>query len=191
MVTCYDADFAKKLRLLRFHGIERDAWKRYGKGGTPQYDIREPGGKHNLTDLQAAIGIVQMGKVGRMNARRAFLAARYREGLRGVPGIDLPESPSYPHGHSWHLFIVKLTSMDRDAFLGKLAERNIGAGLHFPPCHLLDYVRRRFGTREGDLPGCERAGARILSLPLFPGMADGDVDYVCAAIREILSETRA
>ncbi len=191
MVTCHDGEFAGKLRRLRFHGIERDAWKRYGKGGTPHYDIREPGYKYNLTDLQASIGVVQVGKVKRMNERRAALAARYLEGLRGIQGIDLPESPSYPHGHSWHLFIVKVWSMDRDAFLGRLADRNIGVGLHFPPCHLLAYVRQRFGTTEGDLPGCERAGARILSLPLFPGMADGDVDYVCAATREILSELRA
>lgn len=190
MVTCFDGELAKRLRLLRFHGIERDAWKRYGKGGTPHYDIREPGYKYNLTDLQAALGVVQMGKVARMNARRAALSARYREGLAGVAGIDLPASPPYPHEHSWHLFIVKVTSMDRDAFIGRLAERNIGVGLHFPPCHLLSYVRQRFGTKEGDLPGCERAGARLLSLPLFPGMADGDVDYVCAAIREILSEGR-
>ena len=191
MVTCHDAEFAKKLRLLRFHGIERDAWKRYGKGGTPQYDIREPGYKYNLTDLQAAIGVVQMGKVVRMNGRRSALAARYNEGLRGIQGIELPSSPPYPHEHSWHLFIVKVTAMDRDAFIGGLADRNVGVGLHFPPCHLLAYVRQRFGTKEGDLPGCERAGARILSLPLFPGMADGDVDYVCAAIREILSERAA
>jgi UDP-4-amino-4-deoxy-L-arabinose-oxoglutarate aminotransferase len=190
MVTCFDGELAKRLRLLRFHGIERDAWKRYGKGGTPHYDIREPGYKYNLTDLQAALGVVQMGKVARMNARRAALSARYREGLAGVAGIDLPVSPPYPHEHSWHLFIVKVTSMDRDAFIGRLADRNIGVGLHFPPCHLLSYVRQRFGTKEGDLPGCERAGARLLSLPLFPGMADGDVDYVCAAIREILSEGR-
>lgn len=191
MVTCQDGAFAGTLRRLRFHGIERDAWKRYGKGGTPHYDIREPGYKYNLTDLQAAIGVVQMGKMRRMNERRAALAARYDEGLRGVRGIETPSSPSYPHEHSWHLYIVKVTSMDRDAFLGRLAEFNVGAGLHFPPCHLLAYVRHRYGTKEGDLPGCERAGARILSLPLFPGMADGDVDYVCAAIREILSESRA
>ena len=99
----------------------------------------------------------------------------------------MPESPAYPHAHSWHLFIVKVTSMDRDAFLRRLADYNIGTGLHFPPGHLLSYVRERFGTKEGDRPGCELAGARILSLPLFPGMADADVDYVCAAIREILS----
>lgn len=191
MVTCYDEGLAGALRLLRFHGIERDAWKRYGKGGTPHYDIREPGYKYNLTDIQAAIGVVQLGKVESLNARRAALAARYLSGLRGVAGIDLPVSPPYPHAHSWHLFIVKAASLDRDAFIGKLAEYNIGVGLHFPPCHLLSFVRERYGTKEGDLPGCERAGSRILSLPLFPGMADADVDYVCAAVREILAEARA
>lgn len=191
MVTCFDGELAKKLRLLRFHGIERDAWKRYGKGGTPHYDIREPGYKYNLTDLQAAIGVVQMGKVEAMNERRTALASRYVEGLRGVAGIDLPASPPWPHAHSWHLFVVKVTTMDRDALIGKLAEYNVGTGLHFPPCHLLSYVRERFGAKEGDLPGCERAGARILSLPLFPGMADGDVDYVCEAIRAILAEAGA
>jgi len=187
MVTCVDEGMARRLRLLRFHGIERDAWRRYGKGGTPHYDIQEPGHKYNLTDIQAAIGVVQMRKVAGLNERRAHLAARYLEGLADVPGVDLPASPPYPHVHSWHLFIVKVTSMDRDAFIGRLAEYNIGAGLHFPPCHLLRFVRERYGTKEGDLPSCERAGSRIVSLPLFPGMQEADVEYVCAAVREIVA----
>jgi UDP-4-amino-4-deoxy-L-arabinose-oxoglutarate aminotransferase len=187
MVTCGDEGMARRLRLLRFHGIERDAWRRYGKGGTPHYDIQDPGYKYNLTDIQAAIGVVQMRKVAELNDRRAHLASRYLERLADVPGVDLPGSPPYPHVHSWHLFIVKVTSMDRDAFIGRLAEYNVGAGLHFPPCHLLRFVRERYGTKEGDLPSCERAGSRIVSLPLFPGMSEADVEYVCAAVREIVA----
>jgi UDP-4-amino-4-deoxy-L-arabinose-oxoglutarate aminotransferase len=187
MITCYDEGLAERLRRLRFHGIERDAWKRYGKGGTPHYDIREPGYKYNLTDLHATVGVVQMGKVRALNARRAELSRRYRERLRGVAGIELPQEVPYPHVHSWHLFIVKATGIERDLLIAALAERNIGAGLHFPACHLLSYVRERFGTGEGDLPQTERAAKRILSLPLFPGMSDADVDYVCEALREILS----
>src|SRR5450756_3188071 len=87
-----------------------------------------------------------------MNARRVELAHRYLAGLSGVPGIDLPEVVPYAHVHSWHLFIVKITGVDRDAVIGALAERNVGVGLHFPPCHLLSYVRERFGARDGDLP---------------------------------------
>lgn len=190
MITCRDEALAARLRLLRFHGIERDAWRRYGKGGTPHYDIREPGYKYNLTDIQAALGTVQLRRLEALNARRAYLAARYLEGLRGVSGIDLPALPPYPHTHAWHLFVVKVAAMPRDDFIERMAERNIGTGLHFPPCHLLSYVRERFGTREGDLPRCERAGRRIVSLPLFPGMAEQDVDSVCRAVREILAQVR-
>jgi dTDP-4-amino-4,6-dideoxygalactose transaminase len=188
MVTLHDGELARRLRLLRFHGIEKDAWRRYGKGGTPHYDIREPGYKYNLTDMAAALGVVQMGRVDEMNARRGDLARRYRAGLEGVAGIDLPQAPPYGHEDSHHLFVVKVTGVDRDAFIGRLAERNVGVGLHFPPCHLLSYVKERFGTSEGTLPGTEAAGARLLSLPLFPGMADSDADYVCEAVREILAE---
>ncbi len=188
MITCHDDDLAARLRLLRFHGIERDAWRRYGKGGTPHYDIREPGYKYNLTDLHATLGVVQMGKARELNARRAELARRYLSGLQGVAGIELPQKPSYPHVHSWHLFIVKATGIGRDALIAALAQRNVGVGLHFPPCHLLAYVRERFGAKEGDLPQTELAGGRILSLPLFPGMSADDVEYVCEAVREILSE---
>ncbi len=188
MVTCHDDALAARLRLLRFHGIERDAWKRYGKGGTPHYDIREPGYKYNLTDIQAAIGVVQMRRVADLNLRRAELAGRYLGCLHGVQGIDLPQEVPYPHAHSWHLFIVKVTGMDRDLFIGELAARNVGVGLHFPPCHLLSYVMGRYGTGYGNLPETERAGGRIVSLPLFPGMADEDVEYVCEAVREILAE---
>jgi dTDP-4-amino-4,6-dideoxygalactose transaminase len=131
-----------------------------------------------------------MHRLAGLNARRAELAHRYLAGLSGLPGIDLPEVVPYEHAHSWHLFIVKITGMDRDAVIGALAERNVGVGLHFPPCHLLSYVRERFGTREGDLPDTERAGKGIVSLPLFPGMSDADVDYVCEALREILSGGR-
>jgi len=186
MITCRDGELAARLRRLRFHGIERDAWQRYGRGGTPHYDVREPGYKYNLTDIQAALGTVQARRLAEFNGRRAALARRYLEGLRGVEGIDLPGVPPYPHVHAWHLFVVKVTGMSRDAFMERLAERGIGTGLHFPPCHLLSYVRERFGTGEGDLPACERAGARIVSLPLFPAMTDEDVDTVCAAVREVL-----
>src|SRR4030067_658015 len=105
-------------------------------------------------------------------ARRAELARRYAAGLSGVPGIDPPETVPYPHAHSWHLFIVKVTGVERDAFIASLAERNVGVGLHFPPCHLLAYVRERFGAREGDLPNTEPAGRRVGSPPPFPWRTD-------------------
>ena len=186
MVTLHDAALADRLRLLRFHGIDRDAWKRYGKGGMPGYDVAEPGFKYNMTDIQSALGSVQLGRVGGMNARRKILAERYLAGLKGVSGLDLPGSPAYPHDHSWHLFIVKVHGISREKFFERMSGLNVGCGIHFPPCHLLALARQKLGTREGTLPETEKAGDRVVSLPLFPGMTDADADYVVSAVREAL-----
>jgi UDP-4-amino-4-deoxy-L-arabinose-oxoglutarate aminotransferase len=184
MITHADESLTKRLRTLRFHGIERDAWKRYGRGGNPEYDILEPGYKYNLPDMQAALGIAQLDRLAELNARRKQLAGLYRDVLAGVAGLDLPDDPPYPHDHAHHLFVVKVTGMARERFMERLSEYNIGYGLHFPACHGLTYVRNRYGSES--LPETERAAARIISLHLFPDMADDDVLYVGRAIREIL-----
>lgn len=189
MITHSDVQRDEKLRKLRFHGIARDAWKRYGKGGNPEYDVEEPGYKYNLTDLQAALGIAQLGRLQEFNRRRAKLATLYREGLGGgLDGLELPAVPPYAHTHSHHLFVVKILAMPRPRFMERLSEYNIGYGLHFPACHRLQYVENRFGSTS--LPQTERASESILSLPLFPDMTDGDVGYVCEAVREILAKTK-
>jgi dTDP-4-amino-4,6-dideoxygalactose transaminase len=186
MITLYDAELEKQLRLLRFHGIERDAWKRYGKGANPDYDIQQPGFKYNLPDILAAIGMAQMSKWRVLNKRRVELAGQYMTGLKDVAGIDRPGSPAYDHVHSWHLFVVKVKAMSRGRFMEQLSDYNIGYGLHFPVTHRLRYVRERCGDLAATLPETERAADRILSLPLYPGMADDDVVYVCDVIKEIL-----
>ena len=186
MITHSDENLEKQLRLLRFHGIERDAWKRYGKGGNPEYDIHQPGFKYNLTDMQAALGLAQLSRLDEMNHRRTEIAKRYMDGLEGVEGIELPGVPEYEHVHAWHLFIVKILSMERGVFMEKLSQYNIGYGLHFPACHLLSYIQKQFGTRRGMLPETEGVAESIISLPLFPDMLDEDVFYVCEAIKEIV-----
>jgi UDP-4-amino-4-deoxy-L-arabinose-oxoglutarate aminotransferase len=186
MITHSDEKLEKQLRLLRFHGIERDAWKRYGKGGNPEYDIHQPGFKYNLPDMQAALGLAQLSRLNEINCRRAEIAALYRGGLKDSAGLELPGIPEYPHVHAWHLFIIKVLSMDRGLFMEKLSEYTIGYGLHFPACHLLNYIKNQFGNGEGMLPETERAAGKIISLPLFPDMVDDDVFYVCEAIKEIL-----
>jgi len=186
MITLSDADLEKKLRLLRFHGIERDAWKRYGKGGNPAYDIMEPGYKYNMPDLLAALGIAQFERWQELNERRQTLARLYLTGLQGTDGLDLPQVPRYDHIHAWHLFIIKLKDYFRDAFMQKLADYNIGYGLHFPPAHTLSYVNSKYNGSNMRLQETNRAADKILSLPLFPDMTEDDVQYVCTAIKEIL-----
>jgi dTDP-4-amino-4,6-dideoxygalactose transaminase len=186
MITLNDAELERKLRLLRFHGIERDAWKRYGKGGNPSYDIMEPGYKYNLPDLLASLGLAQLERWQELNARRQTLAGLYLDGLHEVEGLDLPQAPPYDHLHAWHLFIIKIKDIPRDEFMRKLADCNIGYGLHFPPAHELTCVKKRYGAGAFSLPETSRVADKIISLPLFPDMTEDDVQYVCDAIREIL-----
>lgn len=187
MITHNDDYLESRLRLLRFHGIERDAWKRYGKGGNPDYDIKTPGFKYNLTDIQAALGLAQLSRLEELNSRRRHLAALYRNGLEGVEGLELPGVPDYTHTHAWHLFIIKVTSMDRERFMQKLSEYQIGYGIHFPAGHRLSYIQKRYKIKKGELKETERANTRLVSLPLFPDMKEEDVSYVCEAVREILT----
>jgi dTDP-4-amino-4,6-dideoxygalactose transaminase len=186
MITHSDDHLESRLKLLRFHGIERDAWKRYGKGGNPEYDIKTPGFKYNLTDIQAALGLAQLSRLEELNSRRSLLADLYRKGLEEVRSLDLPGIPDYPHTHAWHLFIVKVISMERERFMQELSRYNIGYGIHFPAGHCLSYIQKRYKIKKGELKETERANDRLVSLPLFPDMQEGDVSYVCEAVREIL-----
>ena len=186
MITHNDHHVQSRLRLLRFHGIERDAWKRYGKGGNPEYDIRIPGFKYNLTDIQASLGLAQLSRLEELNSRRRQLADLYREGLKGMDGLELPGVPAYTHIHSWHLFVIKVTSMDRERFMERLSEYQIGYGIHFPAGHRLSYIRERYKIKNGELKETERASTQLVSLPLFPDMREEDVSYVCEAVREIV-----
>jgi UDP-4-amino-4-deoxy-L-arabinose-oxoglutarate aminotransferase len=186
MVTLNDAALEKKLRLLRFHGIERDAWKRYGKGGNPSYDIAAPGYKYNMPDVLAALGLAQMERWQEFNQKRTDLARLYLEDLKDISGIDLPQIPEYNHVHAWHLFVIKVSAVNRDEFMNRLSDYNIGYGLHFPPTHSLSYVRERYAPDIKMLTETEKAAERIISLPLFPDMREKDVEYVCKAVKEII-----
>ncbi len=184
-----DDELAEQARVLRFHGISKDAWKRYDARGVPQYDVMALGFKYNMLDLQAAIGIHQLPKLSQLNDRRRRLAAKYREALADVPGVLVPPEAPAADLHSWHLFVIKMLpevlGIGRDDFMARLKERNIGSGLHFRAIHLHPYFAERLQYPVGSLPNAEWASERIVSLPLFPLMSEGDVDDVVSAICEI------
>jgi hypothetical protein len=146
----------------------------------------EPGFKYEV-DIQAALGLCQMRKLERFNHRRAELAARYDALLRDVPEIQPLGRVPYPVVHAWHLYVVRLdidaVSLDRNAFMQALGERRIGTGLHFVPLHPTRWYGERYGHARGDLPCTEYNGDRILSLPLFPGLEDRDVDDIVRPAR--------
>lgn len=194
MVTTDDPALVERLRLWRWHGVNRDAWTRYGKVESPRYEAVLPGLKYNMTDIQAALGIHQLARVDGFIERRAQLAARYLDALADSDALHLPGRAEGTTRHAWHLFVVALNlealRCDRDGFMRRLSDRGIGTGLHFTAVHLHRYYRERYGHVEGDLPETEWASERVVSLPLFPDMKESDVDRVCEALRAVAREER-
>jgi dTDP-4-amino-4,6-dideoxygalactose transaminase len=190
MVTTDDAAFADRLRLLRFHGVTRDAWGRYGGRATPDYEIVALGFKYNMTDLQAAIGLAQLSQLEEFVAARTRVAEWYRTQLVGLPAIEMLAPVPYPARHAWHLLVIRLRleelRVGRDAILGALLEANVGVGLHFKALHLHRLYRERLGLTPADLPEATRASERILSLPLFPSMTRDDVTDVATALSDVV-----
>ncbi|MFQ6078476.1 MAG: DegT/DnrJ/EryC1/StrS family aminotransferase, partial [Thermodesulfobacteriota bacterium] len=190
MFVTDDGDLASRVRLLKFHGLSAEAWQRYHRGGAGHYDVMMPGYKYNMTDLQASLGIHQLAKLDTFNRRRAELASLYDRLLAPVEAVELPGRPSCGHRHGWHLYVIRLSTdrlrIDRDAFMRELKARNIGTGLHFKAVHLHDYYARTLGYARGSLPIAEDASDRIMSLPLFPDMAEEDVRDVVSAIEDIV-----
>ncbi len=188
MLTTDDAELAAKVKLWKFHGVQRDAWKAYSatEKAPATYDVVLPGFKYNLTDIQSAIGIHQLRKLPRFNARRAEIAARYQRELAGIAGLGLPGAAPYEHVHPWHLFTV--LAPQRAPFMDRLKSLGIGTGLHFEAVHLHAFYRQRFGTRPGTHPVAEEVCSRIVSLPLFPSMTEEDVDDVVAGVGEAVKD---
>lgn len=186
-ISTRDDDLAHKLSLLRFHGMDREAWNRFGKSGSQHYEIIHPGHKANMMDIQAALGIHQLASLNAFIERRHTLVHRYQEGLKDCPNLILPSAPAYPHRHTWHLFAPLIQNHDRDDIMVRLKERNIGTGLHYRAAHLYPYYRETYGYKEGDFPQAERIGNQILSLPLFPALREDQQDQVIAILHEILA----
>ncbi len=188
MVTTDDAELAERLRLLRFHGITRDAWKRYGERASPDYDIVALGYKYNMTDLQAALGIAQLSRLEEFLAARTRVADWYTDRLRDVTGVAMLGRVSYPARHSWHLLVVRLRldaiRVAREEVMRALLDANIGVGLHFKALHLHP-LYREYATTDA-VPHATAASHAILSLPLFPAMAEDDVRDVVETLADVL-----
>jgi dTDP-4-amino-4,6-dideoxygalactose transaminase len=188
-----NADLVEEARLWCLHGMSRDAWGRYGRGGSWAYDVVRPGFKYNLGDVQAAIGLVQLDRLPSFHARRRELVARYREGLADLDAVELPvERPGVMH--AWHLFVIRLRldalAIDRAGFIDELDRRNIGSSVHFIPLHLHPYYRDTYGWKPDDLPVASAEFERIVSLPLHTRMSDADCDDVVDAVRDIVDTHR-
>lgn len=193
MLTTNNDEIAEKARLLSCHGMSKNAWMRYGKGGSWYYEILVPGYKYNMFDIQASLGLRQLDKLERMQIIREEYARIYNEAFKDIPEITTPtEIPG--NRHSWHLYVIQikdeLLKINRDEFINELTMRNIGTSVHFIPIHLQPYYRETYGYKKGDFPVAERMFERIISLPLYPRMKKQDVEDVIDAVREIVEGNR-
>ncbi|CAI1663068.1 UDP-4-amino-4-deoxy-L-arabinose aminotransferase [Serratia proteamaculans] len=191
LIATDDDELADRLRCLKFHGLAVDAFDRQQLGRKPQAEVVEPGYKYNLSDIHAAIAVVQLGRLPQLNARRKVLAERYLRALEGSPFLPLG-LPDYPHDHAWHLFMIRVDAercgIDRDQLMERLKEVGIGTGLHFRAAHTQKYYRERYPQLS--LPNTEWNSARLCTLPLFPDMTDADVDRVVKALSSVVESLR-
>ena len=193
MVTTADEALADRLRARRLHGMTRDAWRRYSKEGSWRYDVGYPGFKYNMTDLNAAMGLVQLKRLATLQAARQRIVEQYRAALADVDAVELPTCrPDVQH--AWHLFVVRVRPhclrIDRDQVIQELTEAGIGTSVHFIPLHEHSYYREALGVSAAELPEATAQWQRIISLPLYPGMKAGDVDRVADALRAIARRHR-
>ncbi len=186
-------DFLQRARLVSLHGMSHDAWKRYDKGGSWFYEVVYPGFKYNMTDIQAALGLWQLKKLPGFHARRADIAARYNAAFGADAALEIPTVRPEVEP-AWHLYVLRLhpeaLTIDRNRFIEELRDRNIATSVHFIPIHLHPYYRDKYGYAPEDFPVANAAFARMLSLPLYPRMSDGDVADVIEAVLDIVRELR-
>lgn len=185
MITTDNEDYAKRLQLMRLHGISRDAWNRYGSAGSWRYEVHEAGYKYNLTDIQAALGIVQLAKCDEMGRARRRIAACYDRKFAKVAELQIPVSLP-DRSSSWHLYVLRLNKpglrVDRDRFIAGLAERGVGASVHFIPLHMQPFYQKAYGYKRGDFPRAEAEFERCVSLPIYPSMTDEEIEHTTGAV---------
>lgn len=177
-VACSDPGMLKRLEQVRFHGIVRDS--------NGHMDVPEWGGKMNLPDVNAAVGLVQLAQLDGFNRRRRELVQCYYRLLQESDVLVLPADDA---GHSWHMFCVcvdhEALGTSREAIQSRFSDQGIAAGIHYPAMHLFS-LYRRMGYAEGDFPVAERIGSQTLTLPLFPAMQESDVEHVCDTLNSML-----
>lgn len=184
-VLCNKKEFYEKLKTFRHHGIvkkpEKGAW---------YYEIEELGYNYRLTDIHCALGLSQMKKLPIFVKRRREIVEKYRKGFAATEEIILISEKEFSKA-AWHIYPIQLDlkclKIGRKEFFEKLLEKGIKCQVHYMPVHLHPFYKKDFGYKKGDFPIAEKYYQRAITLPLFPKMTDGDVNYVIKAVKEIIN----
>lgn len=189
MIVSRNRDLLDRCRVMRLHGISRDAFDRYtSEIPSWYYEVIEPGFKYNMTDVAAALGIHQLRKARAFLQKRHELAARYDEAFADLP-LELPDRGTGIADHAFHLYVIRLSPkapVSRDAFIAAMAASGIGCSVHFIPLHIQPYWRDQYRLRPDDFPVALRAYEAAVSLPIYTRMSEADQDRVILAVRDIL-----
>jgi len=193
MVTTENDALATRMRMMRLHGIGRDAWKRYSAEGYWYYEVMDSGYKYNLTDIQSAIGIVQLEKIDKMNAARGEIASRYTKGFARERTLEVP-TVNANRESSWHLYVLRLNleelTITRSEMIERLKARGMSTSVHFIPLHMHPYYQRAYGYQTEEFPVASAQYQRYLSLPIFPKMTPMQIDYVIDSVLEVIEGAR-
>ncbi|BBG60529.1 DegT/DnrJ/EryC1/StrS family aminotransferase [Providencia rustigianii] len=190
MLVSHNIDIINRAKIMRLHGISRDAFDRY-QSKTPAwfYEVIEPGFKYNMPDISAAIGIHQLKKINAFQVKRETMAEIYFNELKNLP-IILPEKAPENDQHAWHLFTIRLddsVKISRDDFIIEMSKRNIGCSVHFIPLHRHPVWKEKYNLKAESFPVAEKAFDKIVSIPLYTTMTEDDQYRVINAIKEILA----
>ena len=189
MAVTRDLKLAERMRIMRLHGMSRDAFDRF-TSRTPAwyYEVVAPGFKYNMTDVAAAMGVVQLARLPHFVERRQYLAVRYNSQLASLP-LSLPANAPHGDTHAWHLYVIRLRegiAITRDEVIQALSDRGIGTSVHYVPLHRHPYWRDRYQLTPAMFPQADAAYQAMISIPLFTAMTDADQDRVIRALHEVL-----
>lgn len=191
MLVTRNSELAKRCKVMRLHGISRDAFDRYVSTKPAWfYEVIAPGFKYNMPDIAAAIGIHQLRRLPAFQAKREQMAFTYLDAFKDLP-LEMPAIPADGNSHAWHLFPVKIKSsanIERAVFIEKMAELGIGCSVHFIPLHLHPYWRDTYSLTPKMYPVAQRIFQQEVSLPLYTKMTEKDQHRVIDAVRKVLAD---
>lgn len=189
MLVTRDQALAKRARMMRLHGISRDAFDRFtSKTPSWYYEILAPGFKYNMTDIAASIGVHQLRRANEFQKKRAYIASLYDDALEGMPIIRPPHA-AYGDTHSWHLYVAQLMlggAAARDRFIERMFEQGVGCSVHYIPLHLQPYWRNTYKLQPEMFPVSQQVYERSVSLPIYTRMTEADVHRVMDAVKVAL-----
>jgi len=194
MLTTNNDEYAERAKLMRLHGIGRDAWKRYARAGSWFYEVHEAGYKMNLPDLLAALGVAQLKKADKFWQRRRQIAAYYQEKFSQFEELELPPCESNGIQDAWHLFILRLRpeflAVNRDEFIEELKAVGIGTSVHFIPLHRHPFYVREYGCTPRNFPHAENSYSRCVSLPIYPDLSEAEQERVVKSVLLLVERNR-